>query len=222
MHLLNCLLIVASLLWSCSSPSEYDEYETEAYAEEIMMEMEEAGEFQAAGRPALATMFHADEISQEQLLVFKQRAIQKLNDLGDYISVVSNTEYDRSLRKHAMNQALELFDDENAHVWLNGYDMDKNKPLTVKQFMKALLNNEFGNVSATFKDISFDGAELSVANEGYKGLIIFKHSGSRLVEEDLGITQSQERTATIVLKKVRKSFGLRSELVWEVLLTGIE
>lgn len=73
-----------------------------AEAEEYFEEMKESVEEITEGIEAI--------LDYEQEVVLEERAIQKVQDLFDYVGIMSNTEYDMELRRNSMKMAVDLFE----------------------------------------------------------------------------------------------------------------
>ncbi len=72
------------------------------------------------------------ELSEELKGYFKKSILSKVKRLEHYITLIANKTMDDNLRKSSIDQAVELFEDENKIVQISNLKMAK------KQFRKGL------------------------------------------------------------------------------------
>lgn len=210
--MMSIALAMAMWLWSCSSPEmESAKMTDQMVVEEAVEAVEEAEEMAS----------NQIEPSADQFVGYESRGMQKLADLSEYISFISNLEYDRALREHMVEQAIELFETEKSVVEMNGYGLDFTTVLSVENFLKGALNNEYGLVTASVDDMRFYVAFQPVNDSIYEGEILFTQNVQRIIEDEIAIS-SEEKSAKIVLKQVTIQFGSESEEVWQVLIRDIK
>ena len=228
-YLLYLLLLGIALYFSACAPNEskYEkaaDVEAEVMVEEMMSAVEEALEEVELKENAnsMELTFVASNLTREELDVFENRALQKVADVGDYIAVISNKEYDRAMREHTMDQALELFTDNKSVVEMSGFGNEFTPVLSIDRFLNGALNNEYGEVNIESFDLRFSG-QLERDEKGtYVGTIIYSQVVNRVLEDDISVSKSEDNEASVIVQKVRKDFGDTYEMVWEVLIDEIK
>jgi len=200
------LICITACLWSCS-------------AEQSESTMKEAA---AGNEYGMEHAFNSAELTETQLPGFKIRAIEKLQDLSDYLEVISNKSYERSMRKQMMEQALALFTDKDAIVEMDEFPVDRARAYTIKRFLKSTLNNEYGLVKMKLSDIEFTDGFVRSEDGNYRGIIGYTQSVARAVADEISVDETTGKSATVIVMKVEKDFGGTSEMVWEVLIEEIK
>jgi len=200
------LLCIAVCLWSCSAEQGEPTMAKEAALDAYGMEH----------------TFSAAEVTEAQFPGFKTRAIEKLQDLSDYLEVISNTEYERSMRKQMMEQALALFTTKDAIVEMDASPLDQARAHTIRRLLKGTLNHEYGLVKIGLSDIVFIDGFVRTADGNYRGVIDYTQSVARVIADEISVDETKGKRATVIVMKVEKDFGGTSEMVWEVLIEEIK
>lgn len=97
-----------------------------------------------------------EEPSEELKEYFKKSILNKVRRLEHYITLIANKTVDDNLRKSSINQAVELFEDENRMVQVsylkNGKDAVINRP--VRTYFDRLYAIEAEKVEITFYSVT--------------------------------------------------------------------
>jgi len=160
--------------------------------------------------PAAAAMentFTSQSVDQPQVGAFQKRGMQKLKDFYSYLSIISNPNYDKTLRENAKNQAKQLF-----------YGMDcKVNGSPVSNFIDTCFY-VYKGVEWKAVDVSIIQNMTTNANKSdttaYYGELTFKESKNGV--------QSGPKKAEIVLSKSEKLFGDNRREVWSIYICSIE
>ena len=141
---------------------------------------------------------------------YEQLAIQKLEDFGGYIEIISNPNYDNEFKKQAMEMARALF--YNGKI--SDFEITKSQySYAVNDFLTALYNNDFGVVAPKFK--RFKITQPFTFNEDEQGIARIEFT------QKTGTTKT-EKTAIISLSEIPKDFGDQQEFVWTLFILSIE
>lgn len=165
-----------------------------------------------AGAP-IVTQFTADELSVNHLKAFEQRAIEKLQDLADYLRILSDKSYEDEFRNAALLQAQDLFVD---HSQIRLYA--ENEPDKINSF---LMNASSDSIPRTylFRNIAVKNSLQEAANILYEGSLGFQYG---VVENgDTVWYDAESKIAEFYLMKTSKSFGSSEKMIWEVYLGNI-
>jgi hypothetical protein len=151
----------------------------------------------------LDSSFTAPNLSGSDVGPYEIRAIQKVKDFYNFLTIISSPEYDITLRKAAKKEALDLFfsadcsvDNEQAEKLLDSCLNSKQK--TAWQISQVGIKEK----------LTLDGS-----NDQYKGLLNYKVSSS----SDKWV----ERSAMVILGKKQKKFGDEMKQVWTVFICDI-
>jgi hypothetical protein len=171
----------------------------------------------------LEEQFASKRPSKAELQAFETRSGQKVEELAEYIELLSDSSYGSAIRKRASEQALELFDRADrqlAGIYLNRGKQLEGKVPTVLDSLKARDDRIVQTEVKDLKSSSFERTE-----EGhYEGELSFTLTltvGKEKGETPL-IRKEVRMQGKSVLKKVSKNFGDDERMVWEVFLGSIE
>ena len=156
---------------------------------------------------SMENSFTAEKLTNKQVLIFQQRAIQKLQDFYDFLGIVSNPVYEKHMREDAKAQAKQMFYQADCTV-----DGKLAKTYIDSCFgLKTRLALKVVNVKV--KDTMKMQANV-LDNEYYQGVITFNLSS--------GTETTTTKTAYVVLARSNKQFGAAKKEVWTVFICDIK
>lgn len=161
--------------------------------------------------------FMTSYLSHQHLMAFQNRALQKAEDIEEYLKVVRSFEYEKSLREQAGKMLLAFFV-EDAQITFESFADTVNRQVSVRDFVQELLDKDENSIQVSPKTINNKRLEtpLSLHKSGhYVGLISY----TVIDEEDSDFLS--ERNIVIHLQKVGRAFGGLKEDVWEVKLGNV-
>ena len=200
------VLLFALLGVGCASANRESSAD-EALAEAIPSEAELDGQLTS------------NRLSESQLRAFEIRAQQKLRDLIDYLNIVSNNSLDSTFRYEAARQAESLLISSSVNADADAdADADAEQTnATAEELRVYRLLDALDHPSASRPlTIAAVTVRQPLAPDGpsqYWGTLSFKKSSAE---------ENTEHEATIVVRKVEKTFGEEVDVVWEVLLGDIQ
>ena len=165
--------------------------------------------------------FTSLKLSVFELKGFENRAGQKIQDFGDYQSLISNKEYDQQLRKQAIQMLENLFVSKSAKIEKPGKELLNTPSANLKEYSKALLESAYLKIEIKIADIVWvSPLELNEKGE-YEGIISFTQNNFYFKDKIQIKSSIHKRKAQIVLVKTEKDFGNQKEQVWNVYLGHI-
>lgn len=141
--------------------------------------------------------FVSKELNAERLLALENRAVQKLQELFEYLNIYADSSLDVEFREQARQMIREAFTSEtNMHQYFltQGLHEDLENLL--------LLNSEGKAVKLDVSSVSI-GKSFEYTNSIYKGQLNYKFQNSEAI---LGVKAI----------KIAKSFGDEKLEVWEL------
>lgn len=161
-----------------------------------------------------------DYLSDNNIVAFEQRAMQKLEDFSDFLAILSDTTIDSEFKKQAALMAVEIFiNTENTISFSLSDDLSADEQ-TIEAFLLELQNGKLGILSIEIQNVSTSQKMKQSNNQEYKGLMKLELSIANKRE-----TQIKKNTVQleceVMAKKVDKEFGNTSKMVWEVFLGDI-
>lgn len=154
-----------------------------------------------------------DTPTADMLRNYEIRAIQKLEEFYDYFVLLSNDAYAESMKSEIRTSALGLFYD--VHEPINPLDPSVDEDKTVEMFL-------FDQQEAEENDLSLSTMEIVTplqisSPDSYTGQLTFQ-----LTLGKEGDQKMISKSAVFTLRKIEKTIGIESVIVWEVFLEGIE
>jgi hypothetical protein len=156
----------------------------------------------------------ADTLTADMLPNYEVRAVQKLEEFYDYLYLLSNDAYDKTMKSEIRTSAMGLFYDlDKSIIPLDATD-GEGKP--VEMF---LLDQQ---ESAADSDLSISSVEIITplqlsATDRYDGQLSFQLSIGKE-----GHQKNLSKSAAFSLRKIEKTIGTESIKIWEVFLERIE
>jgi hypothetical protein len=155
--------------------------------------------------------FIKDELSIEDLNAFEKRAIQKLQDITDYINIYADTNISVQFRKQANQMIVENFIESNdVNIFYKNLELLEDTLNTALYYLKygGLFKTEFSSIEITnhFK---------KEPDLKYKGEIQLIQRIAYISQSDTFVTSFPRRIGMIAIK-TEKYFGNEIEDVWEV------
>ncbi|MEZ4886294.1 MAG: hypothetical protein R3E32_16280 [Chitinophagales bacterium] len=159
--------------------------------------------------------FVTSYLSHQHLMAFQHRALQKAEDVEEYLKIVRNYKYDKILREQAAKMLLAFFV-KDAEITFESDTLIRQ--ISVQDFVQELLERDQNSIVPSPKTIKNKRLESSLALQKsgyYVGMIAY----NMIDKEDPDFTS--ERIITVHLQKVGKIFGEIEEDVWEVKLGNV-
>ena len=158
--------------------------------------------------------FVSNELSRENLKAYEVRAIQKVKDLSDYITIYLNGDLEKEFRQQAKNMIYKTFYTyDNCNQFFDDIALKEDTD-------QILLFRPDTNGNIIFRSESIQIPEHLKKTEEfeYSGKIDVDASLLEIIENDTIVIDKRKLTLPIVLLKKEKDFGESSEKVWELLL----
>lgn len=198
---------------SCSSGS--------GYMKEAM-ESAEAVEYYPEVVENLEYEFESDIISEYGLNAFEHRAIQKVNDFVDLISLIADDSMDREFVEQAKGMLYSLFK-ENSCVIVLSTTSDKGKKISLNNFVNAIEQLDVPDFKIDIKNIERNRPLTAGSVGNYEGTLKCTMNISAKLSLLNGFIPEQDHNVEIRMHilKVNKSFGDTDKELWEVMLGDI-
>jgi hypothetical protein len=165
---------------------------------------------------AIFQNFTTDSLSDSTINAFESRATQKISDLRDYISILSDTSLDKTFKQQAMNMALKLFISKKSLVPNPLITGDDN--IMILSLLDSLKTGSLANLRLLVSSIEIL-EHAKKQGKVYEGIVEFdlRYKGGETRFGDDTKVQCM-----FSIKKIKKAFGTESKLIWEVFLGNIE
>jgi hypothetical protein len=167
-------------------------------------------------RNLLRQDFIGEVLSQSELSAFEESAFQKLNDLDDYLKIISDPSLDSIIRLQAAEMILNLF--TSGDDLLQIHPAINAKEIRLKDLIKRMLDNEVNLM--TFRTDSHQ-VETYLHRTGrleYTGKLSFTF---HLQNDSVNRYPNSKRIIPYYLRKEDKIFGQDTLQIWNVRFSAI-
>ena len=151
--------------------------------------------------------------------VYSQRALQKTEELGTYLSIISDRSNSMAEANKAVDLAVKLFINEDAEVEVSGPDgRDRYKVRTYLNRLKLL---DYDKVEISWTDISYV-SDLKKGTDGnYYGIITLQQRFKGFRDNKVVYGDLTEKNIEVMVVPYQKSVNGVMEQKWDVFLSDI-
>ena len=155
----------------------------------------------------------AESLSDIELKEFEIRAVEKLIDFYDYLNLLSDEKYDKTVKEEVKEATLNLFD--NPQTGILPFESENSAGMTLG--IEEYLNRQFNTTTSKLITIksprmknhfTIDNQDQFHGQVSY--ILIINHQDEQI-----------HKTAKVILKRIDKNFGNDSIQIWEVFLAEI-
>ena len=162
--------------------------------------------------------FVSDELTFETLNAFEKRAIQKLNDLADYLNIYADTSLSEEFRLQAREMILGSFNSEmDLQTYFKSLDFHEDTVNRILYHSEGV-GSFITEINSIYTTDFFHKKTFS----SYTGKLQFSQKIFRVILTDTVLTNIFNLHLEIIALKSEKEFGNISQDVWEVNLGEIE
>ncbi len=165
-------------------------------------------------------VFAQDSITQERKQAIDSLALEKVNDLGKYISIIGNKNTPFSEAKRVIDRALELFVSD-AEMGVSSLSRQTVKNYTVREYFERLMALNYDRVTIDWFNIQYI-SDLERQPDGkYVGVITIYQRFQGVSDDGLKYMDTTKKDITIYVERKQTQIGGRIIGFWDVLLGDI-
>lgn len=158
-----------------------------------------------------------DQASHEQ---FKQKSLQKTEDLGKYLNLIANKSTESAVANKAVDQAVGLFLSEESTVETTKPNGDKDQQ-PVRGYLNKLKLLKYSKVLIEWSDISYVSNLRKGPDGNYYGVISLQQKFSGFIDNKLVYSDVTRKNVEVVLKTYKKEVDGESVELWDVFLNNV-
>ena len=158
-----------------------------------------------------------DQASQEQ---FKQKSLQKTDDLGKYLNLIANKSTESAVANKAVDQAVALFMGEESTVETTKPNGDKDQQ-PIRAYLNKLKLLKYSKVLIEWTDISYVSNLRKGPDGYYYGIISLQQKFSGFIDNKLVYSDVTKKNVEVVLKTYKKEVEGESVELWDVFLNNV-
>lgn len=165
-------------------------------------------------------MFAQDYISPERKMAIDSLALEKVRDLGKYISIIGNKQTPWSEANRVIDRTLELFAD-GAMMGVSTINSKEVKYWGIRTYLERLMALNYDRVNIEWFNIEYI-SDLERQPDGrYVGVITIYQRFEGRVGDNLVYVDTTKKDITVYVERKQTQIGGRLIGFWDVLLGDI-
>jgi len=152
---------------------------------------------------------------------FKKKAEQKTNQLNTYLVIICNKSAEKLEIDRAIDQALNLFVDENATVEISSINSDEISKRKIKQYLSHLKFVQYDKIEISWSHVQYVGDLKKGTDGNFYGTVSFDQLFRGFKDGNVIYEDITRKNATVILKGYKKNIQGATVDDWEVLLGDI-
>lgn len=164
---------------------------------------------------------HEDGTVDVDLEEFQDKAMQKIDDLSSFISIISNKSTYPDQANQAIELAVALFINEESMVEVSTVGYSQSIRRKIRDYLTRLKLLKYDRVEIKWADLNYVSDFRLGPDGNYYGTVSLKQTFDGFLDERLVYSDVTEKQVEIVLKSFKKSVGGEEQIVWDVLLSDI-
>ena len=161
-----------------------------------------------------------DDVSPERKQAIDSLALEKVKDLGKYISIIGNKDTPFSEANRVIDRAMELFAD-GAQMGVSSLNREEVKYYGVRQYFERLMALNYDRVTIKWFNIQYI-SDLERQPDGrYVGVITIYQRFQGESDDGLKYMDTTKKDITIYVERKQTQIGGRVIGFWDVLLGDI-
>lgn len=166
--------------------------------------------------------FEKDQLSVLALKAFEQRAMQKVTDFADYLSIISDKSLDSIFKNQASEMLVSLFYHEKVDITVHYPKVNYLKQEGLKDFLSFLQNENTPKLKINVSGFIVEDSLIYISNKRYSGEISCIFSVQNQGKGEAILPDGTYKTSfDIESRKTDKQFGADQKQIWEIFLSDI-
>ncbi|HPE34234.1 MAG: hypothetical protein EOM06_06400 [Sphingobacteriia bacterium] len=169
---------------------------------------------------AATSVFAQDNISPQRKMAIDSLALEKVRDLGKYISIIGNKDTPWSEANRVIDRTLELFA-EGAMMGVSSLNSNEVKYWGIRTYLERLMALNYDKVNIEWFNIEYI-SDLEKQPDGrYVGVITIYQRFEGRVGDNLVYVDTTKKDITVYVERKQTQIGGRLIGFWDVLLGDI-
>lgn len=167
--------------------------------------------------------FEKEQLSSLALKAFEQRAVQKILDFADYLSIVSDNSLDSVFLNQANEMLISLFHNDGVNVYIDYPKSPSSRPEKLQKFLSYFWSEASPKIQIEISDFKVQDSLKITGKKNYAGeivcLLTIQNTGDGKAIISNGIYHA---SFEIESRKTIKQFGSNKKNIWEIFLGDIQ
>ena len=152
---------------------------------------------------------------------FEEKAIKKTKDLNSYLKILCTKSYGYEEHNKALDQAIQLFINEDAAVQVSSVTRDEIKSYKIRQYLLRLKSLNYDRVEVEWTNVQYVDKLKKGLDGNYYGTVTLEQVFRGFMDGKVVYEDVTKKTATVVLKAYEKNAEGNTTEMWDVLLSDI-
>jgi hypothetical protein len=161
-----------------------------------------------------------DDVSPERKAAIDSLALEKVRDLGKYISIIGNKATEYSEAKRVIDRALELFM-PGSEIGVSSLYRKKINIYPIKEYLERLMRLNYEKVNITWFNIQYVSDLVKQPDGRYVGVITIYQRFEGVTKEGLVYKDTTKKDITIYVERKQTQIDGIPVGFWDVLLGDI-
>lgn len=157
-------------------------------------------------------------VSQKE---FEEKAIKKTKDLNSYLKILCTKSYGYEEHNKALDQAIQLFINEDAAVQVSSVTRDEIKFYKIRQYLLRLKSLNYDRVEVEWTNVQYVDKLKKGLDGNYYGTVTLEQVFRGFMDGKVVYEDVTKKTATVVFKAYEKNAEGNTTEMWDVLLSDI-
>ena len=160
------------------------------------------------------------EISPERKQAIDSLALEKVKDLGKYISIIGNKDTPFSEANRVIDRALELFA-EGSQMGVSSLNSKDIKYYGIREYFQRLMALNYDRVKIEWFNIEYISDHVRQRDGGYVGVITIYQGFTGESDDGLKYVDTTKKDITVYVERKQTQIHGRIIGFWDVLLGDI-
>lgn len=162
-----------------------------------------------------------EELSDIDFDEFSDKALQKIDDFTNYLSIISSKETYPESANQAIELAIELFVNEEVMVEVSTVGYAESVKRKIRDYLTRLKLLKYDKVEIQWADINYVSNFRKAPDGNYYGTLTVKQTFRGYKDNQVVYSDVTQKDVEVVIKGMEKSVEGQKEMVWDVLLSDI-
>ena len=160
----------------------------------------------------------ADTISEEALMAFQKKAIGKLQEFGDYLSVYADPSLDSQLRQNTGLILKNLFVSDETFASVNKKAFSQTPMNSLNSILEELDNMKKDKVIFSIDSIQMTNSFEMFNDSIYTGNMEYLETIGSIMEGDTNVIRRSFKQCDVYIVKTTKAYEGHRQKAWKVFL----
>lgn len=162
-----------------------------------------------------------DELTDIDFAEFSDKALQKIEDFTNFLSIISSKETYPESANQAIDLSVELFVNEDVQVEISTKGYSQSVKRKIRDYLTRLKLLKYDKVEIQWAEINYVSNFRKAPDGNYYGTLTVMQTFRGYRDNQVVYSDVTQKDVEVVIKGMEKSIQGQKEMVWDVLLSDI-